>query len=149
MKVAGLVLDGISLVIVALQCFKTGKSLSDLIRKRKRHIETLIRALKGYSGYLELLLEWLLTRLKKDNAVRDTDHRSLSTLLQDAETIESLRQLLERNPSHAFQNAVENDERAVVNIVTNINDLVPADQVNICHYSNSRRKRLLIITGPN
>ena len=144
MEVAGLVLGGIPLAIAALKCFKTGKRLSDLIRNRKRHIETLIRALEGYNGYLELLLEWLLKSVDMDMYAEGKYHAqsNISYLMQNAETIERMREFLGPKPLSASQGAINNGQEAVVKIATSIDNLLPGNQVRAA--SKMKAKKLLM-----
>ena len=128
MEAVGLVFGVIPLAIVALKCFKTGKRLTSMLRNRKRHIETLIRALETYNGYLELLLEWLLRSVDIYDETKHRTHRDISFLLQNPETIEKMREVLGSNPSSAFGNAIGNGQRAVETIMKNIDDLLPGDQ---------------------
>ena len=128
MEAAGLVVGVVPLVIAALKCFKTGKQLASVVRKRKRHIETLIRALQSYNGYLELLSRWLLTSMEMSPGM---ENDSLASLMQDAEVIEKVRRFLGREPSAAFHNAVEKGRRAVEKIVENIDDMLPGNQVRV------------------
>lgn len=143
MEAAGLVVGVVPLVIAALKCFKTGKQLASLVRKRKRHVETLIRALQSYNGYLELLSRWLLTSMEISPGNQD---HSLSSLMQDAEVIEKVRRFLGVEPSAAFHNAVERGRRAVEKIAENIDDMLPGNQVCLfeCLLVNKSGKRILI-----
>jgi len=83
MEVAGLVLGVVPLAITALQCYKTGGELTDLIRNRRRHIEKLIRALHGHVAVLTLSLIWLL----KEVNIYEADHteEDIPHLVQDVE----------------------------------------------------------------
>lgn len=140
MEVVGLVLGGIPLAIAALKCYKTGKRLTDLVRNRKRHIEALIRALEGYNGYLELLVDWLLRSVNIYVDVRDHD---ISYLLQNPETVKKMREFLGPRPSSAFQNAIYDGQQAVIKIVINIGDFLPGNQV-VTAYKSKVNSLLMI-----
>lgn len=86
----------------------------------------MIRALQSYNGYLELLSRWLLTSMEMSP---DMEDRSLSSLMQNAEIIEKIREFLGTEPSAAFHNAIEKGRRAVGKIAENIDDLLPGNQV--------------------
>lgn len=129
MEAAGLAVGVVPLAIAALKCYKTGKQLTDVVRNRKRNIQALIRALESYHLYLELLLVWLL---KSVNVYDETELHApsqITSLMQNPETIEKMREFLGADPSPAFQTAIENGQRAVEKIVRNIDRLLPGNQV--------------------
>ena len=148
MEAAALVVGVVPLVIAALKCFKTGKQLASRLRNRKRHVETLIRALQSYNGYLELLSRWLLTSMEMFPGTQD---HSLLSLMQDAEVMEKVRGFLGAEPSAAFHNAVEKGRWAVEKIAENIDDMLPGNQVCVLgiHVDESGKSILINVPPPS
>ena len=114
------------MVIAALECFKLGKQLTSLVRNRKLHVKMLIRALKSYNGYLELFSQWLLRYLDMYPEMKD---HSLPYLMQNAEIIEKMKELLGKGPTAAFNNATEKGRLAVKKITENIDNMLPENKV--------------------
>lgn len=99
MEVAGLVIGVLPLAITALSCYKTGLKMSDNVRKRKMHIQSLVRALKGYETILKLNVEWLL---KSTNAFDDHNDQGLETLLQDVDVLEGIEEFLGKSGTESL-----------------------------------------------
>ena len=57
MEVAGVVLAVVPIIIEGLKAYKQGKSLTDRVRNRKRHVAELIRALNGESPQSSMMLK--------------------------------------------------------------------------------------------
>ena len=128
MEVAGLVLGAVPLAIVALRCYKSGKDFTSLVLNRKRHIESLARALQGYDAILELSL----MRLLKAVEIYEAHHTrsDIPHLIQDAETIERMEEFLGVKGSEAFQNAVYQAQEVIQSIALGIKGFLPVDQVS-------------------
>ena len=127
MEVAGLVLGALPIAISALKCYKTGRQLPDIVRNRKRHVETLIRALQGHDAALELYLVWLLKAVhvyERDHTPRDIPH-----LVQDSECPRKIESFLGLKGSLAFQNALLEGQEAVQRIARGIVGFLPEGKV--------------------
>lgn len=129
MEIAGLVLGAVPLVITALRCYKSGKDFTSLVLNRKRHIESLVRALQGYDAILELNLIWLL----KAVATFEAHHTrsDIPYLIQNAETIERMEEFLGMKGSEAFQNAVLQAQEVIESVALAIKGFLPEDQVSL------------------
>jgi hypothetical protein len=127
MEVAGLLLGAVPLAISALRCYKTGKTLTDRVRKRKKHVEKLIRALQGHDAVLELYLVWLLKAVESYEAYHTP--RDIPSLMQDAETTERIRDFLGEKGATAFQHAAFECQEAVQKIAKSIDGFLPNNKV--------------------
>lgn len=127
MEVAGLVLGAVPLAITALQCYKTGKKLTDRVRNRKKHIDKLIRALQGHDAVLELYLVWLLKAAGSYEAHHTPS--DIPELIKEAEVVERIEETLGEKGSAAFLHAVCECQEAVQSIARSIEGFLPQTQV--------------------
>ena len=125
MEVAGLVLAAAPLAIEALKCYKAGRELTDLVRNRKRHIKTLVCALKGNNAVLEINIVWLLKTIgiyEADNTAADIPY-----MIQTPSTLDAIENFLGRQVSDAFQNAILEGHEALLEIAQSIRGLLPRE----------------------
>ena len=84
MEVAALIVSILFLAIIVLQCYQTGKKLSNNVKKKKMHVQSLVRALKGYDTIIHFNVEWLLRSTNVyDDYDDDTDVPDLEGLLKE------------------------------------------------------------------
>ena len=143
MEVAGLVIGVLPLAITALSCYQTGKKMSDNVRKRKMHIQSLVRALKGYETILKLNIEWIL---KSTNAYDDYEGQGLE-ILQDVDVQEGIVKFLSKSGTESLGAALMEVHEILEHIAEGVEGFLNGSALSTLSVNNVREAKIRFRDG--